>query len=258
VSNGRGPAFSADGQTLFFSAVDGNERIWSARREGRSANFGAASLVPGLDPGGSDAGTPFLSFDGLSLYFFSTRPGAGTEGDRDIWIAQRPTEDAPFGTARVLPGVNTAALEHLPRLSDDELSILFVSGRKSPHAGSNLWMATRANRADGFAAPVEVPGINSDAREEGFSLSKDGLTLVFASDRVSESDMDLWVSTRSEPRGEFGEPENLAALNSPAQDLDPQFSPDGSELFFTSSRPNPLASNGAFAIFRALRDCIRR
>jgi len=246
-----GPVFAADGRTLFFSAVAGDENIFSAARKIETAQFGPATPVPNLDDGGSDEGTPFLSFDGLSLYFFSTRPGPGVQGGRDIWVARRPSAEAPFAEPRVLPAVNGPGLDHLPRLSRDELSILFVSGRESPNQASNIWMARRGNLTEDFAAAVEVPGINTNSREEGFSLSPDGLTLFLASNRLFETDMDLFVATRSDLAASFETPEPLVDLNSPADDLDPQLSPDGRELFFASSR------GGTFQLFRSVRECLR-
>ncbi|HKO94466.1 MAG TPA: hypothetical protein VJU61_25105, partial [Polyangiaceae bacterium] len=251
-----GPVFSADARTLFFSELGGDENIFRATRQGPGAEFGEAERVPNLDLDGSDEGTPFLSFDGLSLYFFSTRSGPGTQGGRDIWLAQRPRLDAEFSAPEVLPAVNGPGLEHLPRLSRDELTILFVSSRSSPNPSSNLWMAQRSSRSEEFAAAVEVPGINTASREEGSSLAPDGLTLFFASNRgpdltvESELDMDLWFAQRPNISADFGAAESLAALNSTGEELDPQLSPDGLELFFASSRA------GNFQLFRAVRECI--
>ena len=39
---------------------------------------------------------PFISHDGLSLYFGSNRPG--TLGDRDIWVTTRATTEDEWGT----------------------------------------------------------------------------------------------------------------------------------------------------------------
>lgn len=129
------------------------------------------------------------------------------------------------------------------------VSWLFVSGRDSPNAGSNIWVAEREERSGQFGVAVEVPGVNTDAREEGFSLSGDGLSLYFASDRVEPLDMDIWVATRPDTESAFGPAEGLTDINTTALELDPALSPDGSELFFSSTR------NGSVQLFRSVRSC---
>jgi Tol biopolymer transport system component len=245
-----GPAFSSSGNQLFFSSVDVDEDIFSAQRTGRTAAFAAATRVPNLDAGATEEGTPFLTFDELSLYFFSTRPGPGTAGDRDLWVATRESAVDDFSAPSVVPAVNGADIEHLPRLTRDELAILFVSGRDSPNAASNIWLAERASRSEAFGLARELPGVNTNAREEGFSLTPDGLSLYFASDRTTPLDMDLWVATRSDASAAFGPPEALEALNTTEQELDPALSPDGFELFFASGR------NGPVQLFRSVRLCM--
>ena len=248
-----GPALSADSLTLYFSSIDedAGEDIFSASRSDRGSAFSAASLVPNLDANGSVEGTPFISFDGLSLYFFSTREGLGAQGSRDIWLALRPDVGAPFAEPFVLPVVNATGLDHLPRLSRDETRLMFVSGRPSPNAFTNIWVAERASRAENFSEPVELAGVNSDVREEGFSLSGDGLTLLFASNRgTDQEDTDIWVATRSDTTSPFGAAENLSVVNSTAPDIDPTLSDDGFELFFSSLR------SGTFELYRAVRNCM--
>jgi Tol biopolymer transport system component len=257
-----GPSVTGDGLTLFFSLIDGvgddgspqgpnenDEDIFLATRTTRNTVFDKALLVEGLDDGGSEEGTPFISVDGRSLYFFSNRSGPGTLGDRDIWIATRASATGAFDPPSVVPGINSPELDHLPWLSADGLELLFVSDRPSPNAFSNIWVTRRTSLADPFAEPVELEGINTVAREEGFSLSADGLTLVFSSNREGSADLDIWIATRPERDAAFTEPQNLSAVNSAAPDGDAMLSPDGLELFFTSER------NGTNQLFRAVRQC---
>jgi Tol biopolymer transport system component len=257
-----GPSVSSDGLTLFFSLIDGvgddgspqgpnenDEDIFLATRTTRTSAFGPALLVEGLDDDGSEEGTPFISVDGRSLLFFSTRSGPGTLGDRDIWIATREGATGNFGAPSVVPGINSPELDHLPWLSADGLELLFVSDRPSPNAFSNIWVTRRTSTVDPFAEPVEVEGINTASREEGFSLSADGLTLVFSSNREGSADLDIWLATRPARDAAFSEPANLSAVNSAAPDGDAMLSPDGLELFFTSER------NGTNQLFRATRQC---
>lgn len=256
-----GPSLSSDGLTLYFSVIDGvgddgppgpnenDEDIFRATRATRSAQFEAAVVVPGLDAGDTEEGTPFISFDGLSLWFFSTRPEPEAPGDRDLWVATRPTVTDEFDAPSLVEGVNSPALEHLPWLSPDGTELLFVSDRPALAAGSNIWSARRDGASGAFDEPIELAVINSDARDEGFALSADGLTLVLSSNRAGSADMDLWLARRSSTDEPFSEPENLSAVNSAAADVDAMLSSDGLELFFSSQR------DGTHQLFRAVRQC---
>jgi Tol biopolymer transport system component len=244
-----GPAPSADGLTLYLSSVGAQEDIFFATRSTRANLFTGTELVPGVnDPSAAD-GTPFISADDRALYFFSTRPDPAAPGDRDLWVATRAAAGEPFSTPTLVPGVNSAELEHLPRLTPDGLSLLFVSGRDTVNLGSNIWQANRELPSEPFSVPVELPGVNSNARDEGFWLSADGLTVFFASNRQPESNMDIWVATRAEVGDAFGEPENLSVLNTAGIEIDPALTLDGIELFFASDR------GGSMQLYRSARIC---
>src|SRR5215471_11654458 len=63
------------------------------------------NLGPTINSPFNESG-PCLSKDGLSLYFFSFRPGGF--GAQDLWVSQRPNVDAPWGTPWNLgPRINT-------------------------------------------------------------------------------------------------------------------------------------------------------
>jgi hypothetical protein len=244
-----GPAPSADGLTLFLSSVGAQEDIFLATRSTRANLFTSIQVVPGVnDPDAAD-GTPFISADDRTLYFFSTRPDPEAPGDRDLWVASRAEAGEPFSAPTLVPGVNSAGLEHLPRLTPDGLSLLFVSGRDTVNLGSNIWQADRALPSEPFGIPIELPGVNSNARDEGFWLSADGLTVFFASNRQPESNMDIWVATRDDAGDAFGEPENLTVLNTPGIEIDPALTLDGFELFFASDR------GGTMQLYRSARIC---
>jgi len=244
-----GPAPSADGLTLYLSSEGAQEDIFFATRPTRANRFSPVELLPGVnDPSAAD-GTPFINADDTALYFFSDRPDPQAPGDRDLWVATRAGAGAEFSTPALVPGVNTAELEHLPRLSPDGLSLMFVSGRDTVNLSSNIWQTSRANLSAPFSVPVELPGVNSDARDEGFWLSADGLTVFFASNREPANDMDLWVATRADVNGPFGEAENLSVLNTPSIEIDPAITLDGFELFFASDR------GGSMQLYRSARIC---
>jgi len=249
ANNSFGPAPSADGLTLFFSSEGAQEDIFFAARTTRANQFDAVQLVSGVnDPTAAD-GTPFISADDRSLYFFSTRPDPDAPGDRDLWVATRAEAGEPFAAPALVPGVNTPELEHLPRLTPDGLALLFVSGRDTVNLSSNIWQTSRATPSAAFSVPSELPGVNSNSRDEGFGLSADGLTVFFASNRQLATDMDIWVATRRTVDEAFGEPENLSIVNTAGIEIDPAVTLDGFELFFASDR------GGAMQLYRSARVC---
>jgi WD40-like Beta Propeller Repeat len=90
-----------------------------------------------------------------------------------------------------------------------------------------------------WSDPVHLDApINSAAHELGASLSPDGLSLYFGSDRAGgEGAFDIWVSHRDCAECAWGAPVNLGArFNSLAGDGGPVLSPDGHLLFFSGAR----------------------
>jgi Tol biopolymer transport system component len=241
-----GPSISSDGSTLYFSGSDALtlDDIFTATRADRGARFSAAVALDSVNTTSAD-GSPSISNDGLTLYFYSTRPLG--MGGRDIWSASRPNLQADFGTATLLAAVNGDSDDNLQWLSADELTIVFSSTRSG---GGDLYIATRSNRKSAFSAPDSLYGINGATREDRAALSNDGLTIYFVSDRTGGlGDKDIWVATRTSPQGDFGNITNLEVVNSPQRDIDVALSSDEREIFFVSKR------SGQFRLYHSIRNC---
>ncbi|MCP4261608.1 MAG: hypothetical protein GY774_29510 [Planctomycetes bacterium] len=101
-------------------------------------------------------------------------------------------------------------------------------------------MVSNANADFIFGEPVNLgPTVNATSSWQGEpSISADGLSLYFASDRSGEAgDSDLWVTTRPTIDDDWGEPVNLGRIiNSTAKEENPCISADGLELYFASNR----------------------
>jgi hypothetical protein len=197
-----------------------------------------------------------VSADGLELYFVSqSRPGG--QGKWDIWVSTRQTKDADWGPPENLgPTVNTSSSDWHASISADGLSLYIASERPGGYTAGDMWVTTRARKADEWGIPVNLgPTVNSgSASYVGYpDISADGLSLYFCSNQAGGSGgPDLCVTTRETTDDDWGEPVNLGpTVNDTARDADPGISSDGRLLFFGSVRAAGLGAEDIWVTRRA-------
>jgi len=183
---------------------------------------------------------PSISADGLTLYF-SSRRGNGF-GAEDIYVTTRETTSDPWEEPNNLgPTINTSSWEQGPSISADGLTLFFSSyNRPDGSGGDDIYVTTRATTDDPWGTPVNLgPIVNSSSEEWTPSISADGLTLFFTSNRAGgEGGRDLWATTRETIHDEWGPPVNLGPnVNSPYIEITMSISHDGLLLVFGSNRP---------------------
>jgi len=144
----------------------------------------------------ADEAGPVLSFaesGSPTLYFSSTRsdgPGGG-----DLYMSEM-IGDWSFGSAELVPGVNSDYEDMQPSVRRDGRELVFASNRPGS-MGFDIWSVSRDSIADAWSAPVNLgPNVNSAANETRPSLSWDGTTLLFGSTRPGEGVSDIYYSTR--------------------------------------------------------------
>ena len=131
-----------------------------------------------------------MSADGLLLYFSSDRPGGF--GYNDLYVSRRITVEDEWDTPVNLgPTVNSTSIDLSPWVSTDGLWLFFVSYRSGL---GDLWVSTRVAKDDEWGPPMNLgPTVNSAARDAGLSISADGRTLYFHSDRPKAERLhNLW------------------------------------------------------------------
>ena len=144
---------------------------------------------------------PSISADGLTLYFNSNRPGG--YGTFDLWMTTRSTKESTWSPPENLgPTVNSSAREGGACISADGLLLYFNSTRPGgygPALWGDIWMTERGTTSDPWGVPVNLgPIVNSPLHAMGPSISYDGLSLFFGSDRAGESgNDDICVTTRA-------------------------------------------------------------
>ncbi len=112
-------------------------------------NLGPVINSPGPPPLGEE-NTPFVSRDGLSLYFMSTRTGG--YGDADLYVSTRESRNAEWGPPQNLgPNINSSDREYWPTLSPDGHRLYFSVTPVLPQGGYgafDLYVSHRRDKKD--------------------------------------------------------------------------------------------------------------
>jgi len=168
----------------------GRYDLWVSTRPTRFDSWGPPeNLGPTINTSASEL-SPWITPDGLELYFASGRPGG--YGNHDIWVVKRSTIEDNWGAPVNLgPAINSAAFDSLPGLSPGGL-VLFFSDypdqsllvRPGGLGQTDMWMSRRQSITDPWEPPVNLgPGLNTSARDVQPRLSPDGDVLYFSSMR---------------------------------------------------------------------------
>ena len=246
---------SADGLEIYIEKPIGgitslNWDIYVSTRETPNDLWSVpVSLGPTVNSSGLDY-SACLSSNGLELYFSSDRPGG--YGRTDLWFSTRPMRLDPWGPPENLGSpINTSRKDITPWITPDGLELYFSSDRPGGYGVYDFWVATRTTANDEWEEPVNLgPVVNSTAGEYHPCLSPDGLVLFFSDyDNPSfgfrpggHGRSDMWMTRRKSTADPWESPVNLGPdMNTRAFDSQPRLSPDGSVLYFTSSRPDSWA-----------------
>ena len=224
--------FSADGLEVYgVSLMIGD--LWVCKRASSEGDWGPPENLGTTINSASQDGSPFLTADGLELYFWSARDGG--YGGQDIYVTRRATRTSPWEAPTNLGvGVNTSDQESAPVVSPDGLELYFASTRPGGYGGWDIYVSKRANTDDPWGASVNLgPAVNSPGNDSASSLSPDGLLMVVGSDRPGAFGAygDGYATRRAncsapwQPAVNLGPTVNRTCWNGPFM------SPDGSALY---------------------------
>ena len=238
----------ARGRTMVFARSEAdfrNARIFIATRSGQAR--GEAAPIGFSDPRWSDS-DPWLTPDGNTLYFISTRPAEGREAGRadyDVWRSSR-TATGWSAPEHLGPEVNGRGQELGPELHHGIL--YFSSARRSGRGGLDIYAARASGPGFGPAALVDGP-FNSAASDSDFTLSRDGRAALFW--RSGEGGTGTIHVARRSAAG-WSEPEPLsAAINHGPFNFTPSFSRDGRSITYASTRARDGQLAGLADVYRA-------
>ena len=152
VHNDWSPVLSPDGLELYFcDFVDddhaprpggsGSVDLWVTKRVSMDAPWTEpVNLGPAVNSSSWDS-APYLSRDGLLLFFDSRRPGG--YGSFDLYMTRRKSLSDPWEEAINLgPVVNTPGLDESPQLSGDGSTLYWGSNRSGGYGDADIWQVS--------------------------------------------------------------------------------------------------------------------
>ena len=216
-------------------AGDAND-IWRFHRDAIDAPWGEAEHLPApVNSAAADFCPTPLS--GKRLYFVSTR--AGFCGAGDIFrTREHPVTgwDDPenLGCQATGTGPNFAGGEFSPSIVEtDQGTLLFFSSTGLDGLDQDVYMSVM--QSDGSFGPATmVEELSTPANDQMPNVSRDGLEIVFASDRTGGAGaLDIWTATRESTSDPWSAPTNLGGnVNTAAGESRPSLSGDGRRLHF--------------------------
>jgi outer membrane protein OmpA-like peptidoglycan-associated protein len=197
---------------------------------------------------------PVTSADGSLMIFTSKRPATekeirkNSESSERIYSTEFNSKNNTWSSAVLLPepvntkGRNNSAIA----LSNDGQHMLIY------HDDFNGNGDIYESRLKGtlWSDPVRLPDpVNTEFHESSASISPDGKTIYFVSDRPGgEGGRDIWFSKKDET-GKWGKAENIGhPINTEGDEEGIFIHPDGTTIYFSSKRPEGL---GGFDIYRS-------
>ncbi len=204
ASNEGAPALQGDGQRLIFTACSTVENGYGDRTGKGSCDLFESVWDPelgqftlGTNLGAPNTGVwesqPSLSADGQTLLFVRARRGTrDTPAEQDIFQSTRQP-DGSWSPAVRLPGpINTPGMEGNPVLHPDGRTLYFVSDGHPGMGGLDLFRSVKGS--DGvWRKPVNLGyPINTHHDESSVLVTPDGRWAMFATDRESPGNLDLW------------------------------------------------------------------
>ena len=179
--------------------------------------------------------SPIISCDGRTLYFTSKRPNSlGSEGYENIYVTTKDN-NGKWSAPEMLPvGINTKGNnESVVALSPDGKELYFF--RSGTSLQGNLFVVNKT-RNGSWGKPSNLSAmINTKYRESHVTISPDGNSMYFTSDRPGGfGGLDIYVMKKL-PNGQWSEPKVLPAeVNTPKDEEYPFVHPNGSILYFNS------------------------
>ena len=198
---------------------------------------------------------PVLTADQQQL-IFTRRMGGGPGDDEDLVISKKDGRGRWLVPESISKNINSDLNEGTSTISADGRKLIFTScvGRQG-YGSCDLYQSVRVGHE--WTKPINLgPNVNSSEWESQPSLSADGRTLYFISDRRGGMGRrDIWVSLLNE-KGEWTKAKNIGKpINTIYDEISPFIHVNNRVLYFAS---NGLVGFGGYDLFFSEKDSAAR
>ena len=200
---------------------------------------------------------PYISLDGNTLQFMSTRLKDGVNVSADIWVSEKV--DGVWQEPQNLgEPINSPFMDHCLYYTgpDENTGYLTRMNSDDPNAQGNndIYVVHRVNGV--WQNPVNLgPNVNSKWSDHHGMVSPDGKSIYFNSDRprvvngITYTDEDIYVSTM-DAKGVFGPAVPVTPLNIDGyHDRCVMFTTDHRVVLFDSERPGGYGNKDLYWMY---------
>ena len=194
---------------------------------------------------------PVLTADQHEL-IFTRRRGNGPDDDEDLVVSEKNEDGRWTSPVSISKNINTSLNEGTSTISADGRILIFTScvGRQG-YGSCDLFESHKIG--DDWSTPANLGiNVNSAEWESQPSLSADGRTLYFVSDRKgSIGRRDIWVSFQND-KGEWTKAKNAGRqINTVYDEISPFIHVNNRTLYYAS---NGLTGFGGYDIYYTEKD----
>jgi hypothetical protein len=217
-ANNFSPTLSEDELYVVFASDRpggaGGFDLYDARRTSVTGAWSTPQAIPGLNSPENDH-QPHLSYNGLELFFVSTRPGG--QGVSDVYVSRRSNVTQPWGAPQNLGApVNGAGLANEdPYLTQDGLTLYYSSNGLG---GADVFTVKRTMRSAPWTGKQAFAPANSQWLDHSPVPEGNGDVLYFASTRPGGPGSSDWYFVYRTGATSWSAPALMADLNTPAWD----------------------------------------
>jgi OOP family OmpA-OmpF porin len=188
------PSFTPDGQRMYFTrwfkvGSKSTYAIYTSKMEG--AEWGTPQkLNNNVNTDGYNSIQPFVTADGKSLYFVSTKPGG--QGGDDIWVADLGADGSPGNSRNLGSDINTSMDEQAPYYDIQSKRLVYSSKGFIGLGGFDFFESLESDGK--WTTPVNMGYPMNSAKDDLYYVpdNADQNKFYISSDRESDCCLNLF------------------------------------------------------------------